>query len=560
MDDLFHRNSSKHVAEYFVVVGMKFENLWQACVDLSRASPELTDPCSSPSEHSINLNLDILQTAFEASVLSRYPTTDHPFSSGPASLSYASRLPEGIEFFCFPQGLLFSTTPSFPKFHAFVHTSEDGSRMIGTCLYFSEELSTEEYDIVNKINSSMHHNELSGLMEFGTDSTKLYVLKGICILSYWPFIEPFKKFLMILYNMLGSDKANKIPIERYICNFIDDIPAPPAGKVDIVYYLNDDIIRFRCPPLNVPSTWLGFPLLPLFHCLSLHNILLLFSCVLTERQVLLISSQYSLLTICAESIMSLLYPLTWSHAYIPILPSRLLGVLGAPFPFLLGLPSAIYEANKSCVSNETIRVHLDQDSIDLGSLGPPPPLPEHRKQKLMTHLENTIPWYHPNVTSNMEIKKIYFKKTREKIRAYDDVHLDQSSHDLEREGSGKSTGKPFQVQSDKESTTSIASKGNVYTTYMPTKGVHNSYFGAGIISAGHGGSGKAAQSSVAQHVNVDLDDLEISETSIREGFLKFFINMLKDYKRYLVYGSEDLDPQKKFNYMDFMNGQIQYAF
>ena len=50
--------------------------------------------------------------------------------------------------------------------------------------------------------------------------------------------------------------------------------------------------------------------------------------VLIERQIVFISTQYSLLTLCAEAITSLLYPLTWTHAYIPILPKKLLGVLG----------------------------------------------------------------------------------------------------------------------------------------------------------------------------------------------------------------------------------------
>ena len=39
----------------------------------------------------------------------------------------------------------------------------------------------------------------------------------------------------------------------------------------------------------------------------------------------MVSSQYNLLTTCAEAITSLIYPLTWTHAYIPILPRQLLG-------------------------------------------------------------------------------------------------------------------------------------------------------------------------------------------------------------------------------------------
>lgn len=33
----------------------------------------------------------------------------------------------------------------------------------------------------------------------------------------------------------------------------------------------------------------------------------------------------------------LLYPLSWSHIYIPVLPEALLGVLAAPMPFLIGV-------------------------------------------------------------------------------------------------------------------------------------------------------------------------------------------------------------------------------
>ncbi len=58
---------------------------------------------------------------------------------------------------------------------------------------------------------------------------------------------------------------------------------------------------------------------------------------LISSQVLVVSSQLSLLTATCEAILSLMYPLTWSLAYIPVLPYPLLGVLGAPVPFLIGL-------------------------------------------------------------------------------------------------------------------------------------------------------------------------------------------------------------------------------
>ncbi len=34
--------------------------------------------------------------------------------------------------------------------------------------------------------------------------------------------------------------------------------------------------------------------------------------------------------------MSLMYPLHWPFAYIPLLPSALNGILGSPVPFIVG--------------------------------------------------------------------------------------------------------------------------------------------------------------------------------------------------------------------------------
>lgn len=91
--------------------------------------------------------------------------------------------------------------------------------------------------------------------------------------------------------------------------------------------MGDLAVSFRCPPANMPHVWNSFPMDPLFECLSLANVLLVFSAVLAERQIMLVSSQYSLLTTCAEVLTSLMYPLRWSHVYIPILPKALLGTL-----------------------------------------------------------------------------------------------------------------------------------------------------------------------------------------------------------------------------------------
>ena len=38
---------------------------------------------------------------------------------------------------------------------------------------------------------------------------------------------------------------------------------------------------------------------------------------------------------------AILFPFTWQHVYIPILPARLLDILQAPVPFLMGIDEEV---------------------------------------------------------------------------------------------------------------------------------------------------------------------------------------------------------------------------
>lgn len=41
----------------------------------------------------------------------------------------------------------------------------------------------------------------------------------------------------------------------------------------------------------------------------------------------------------AESLTTLLFPFSWPHVYVPILPAAMYNFLDAPVPFLMGLRS-----------------------------------------------------------------------------------------------------------------------------------------------------------------------------------------------------------------------------
>jgi hypothetical protein len=76
---------------------------------------------------------------------------------------------------------------------------------------------------------------------------------------------------------------------------------------------------------------------PVFQCLSVSNILLLFFAILLERKVLLFSYNNALLTTAAQTLTGLMYPFKWEYVYIPLLPHILSECVQAPTPFIMGI-------------------------------------------------------------------------------------------------------------------------------------------------------------------------------------------------------------------------------
>ena len=70
-----------------------------------------------------------------------------------------------------------------------------------------------------------------------------------------------------------------------------------------------------------------------------------FSVALTCNWLLLmcLCSDYQRLMLVAEGVNCLIFPFTWQHVYVPILPASLTHFLDAPVPYIMGLYRSSYE-------------------------------------------------------------------------------------------------------------------------------------------------------------------------------------------------------------------------
>ena len=71
--------------------------------------------------------------------------------------------------------------------------------------------------------------------------------KAICILSHFSFNHAFKEILKQLYRIQISNTGLHLPLERFIVNFMDEVPLPDEGKVLVQHELCGETMSFFRP-------------------------------------------------------------------------------------------------------------------------------------------------------------------------------------------------------------------------------------------------------------------------------------------------------------------------
>lgn len=278
--------------------------------------------------------------------------------------------------FCFPHGAkLLSRKPPrepLPVFFTFVITGADGAHSYGHCLTFYERITKSQYAQL----------DLTSTEVASRVGQEFFLPKAFFIISRWNFPQ-FRTFLTALYQL--SLTPVTIPLERVVINFVAETPAPPAGKVVVQYtipFIEQELL-FQRPPPNRRVSAMNLPFRNVFETLDLPNILLLWRCALAEMKILIHSNKISILTEIAEVICALLYPFTWSHVYIPVLPEGLEQVLQAPMPFIVGMTTNMRQRVEDyAMTEDIVEVNVDANEIVIAASNRPLPPPQRPLEKL----------------------------------------------------------------------------------------------------------------------------------------------------------------------------------
>jgi pentatricopeptide repeat protein len=446
---------------------------------------------------------------FQPTITTRYPPTD--YADNP--------LNPMILHFCYPSGDIIVPTRQYqmPRVHHFVLTNEKGRKVYGTCLTILEEYVPRGPWKSRAVTT--RHDSLDGVEVSIDDDTNsvLYLPKVLCLLSTWPYLSAFREYLAQLYRLASATNVMTAPIERYVVNLCKEIPAPPPGAYEVQVSILDSTIRFWAPPAKLPIAYVAVPYQILFDCLDTEHILQVWSALVMERKVLLLSSQYSILTICSEIFSSLLFPLRWNHLYVPLLPRMLCPMLDAPVPFFCGIVREDWLYAQQFVSEDIIVVDLDHNKVRFGRAVPRmPSFPTKKIAKLRTSLQETI------------------------------GHVFWTSRGLEMEYRMMTMNK----KSNKRSIDRLRSRTGNGTLWVEKLAGLDHAFNLAYTPDSH----LLDDTSLLKG-----DTMQSKWDRVQEAFLRFFVALLKDYRKYLIVPQSNLSsselPIPSFDLIAFLASQ-----
>ncbi|KAL3266984.1 hypothetical protein HHI36_011132 [Cryptolaemus montrouzieri] len=346
-----------------------------------------------------NLHVSPLERSYKTKVLAHYPDNipAYPLDE------------QAVGILCLPNGLKFRTqkhsVTQAPTFHSFLITKEDGKRFYGFSLIFYEEVRNRDICTAMQTLQAMYSTELSSSLKtrpvlnnqnqfpqsrslprhfklsphnptgavlayYDISKDKLFVSKSIAILCRNAYIQAAKIFLENLYRCARRLSSSPYSLESYIFNILYEIELPAPGKSILIHLPPSDpqlpptniVLQCPAPPLELPH--LDYSMRLMFVWLGVDIVVQLFTCLLLENQILLRSTDCQKLMVVAECISSLLFPFSWPHVYVPILPASLHHFLDAPVPFLMGL-NASSENIKVASEASLCYVDIDKCKVQL---------------------------------------------------------------------------------------------------------------------------------------------------------------------------------------------------
>ncbi|XP_023678576.1 DENN domain-containing protein 2B [Paramormyrops kingsleyae] len=273
----------------------------------------------------VSLKKKPTKNSYSPEVTYQFPKLDQPTKQ----MREAEQRLKAIPQFCFPDAKDWSPVSEYSsETFSFMLTGEDGSRRFGYCRRLLP----------------------SGK---GPRLPEVY-----CVISRLGCFNLFSKILDEVEKRRSISAALVYPFMRSLM----ESPFPAPGKtIKVKTFLpgaGNEVMELRRP---MDSRLEHVDLESLFSCLSVRQVIQVFASLLLERRVIFVADKLSTLSSCVHAVVALLYPFSWQHTFIPVLPSSMVDIVCCPTPFLVGILSSSLPKLKDLPVEEALTVDLRKD-------------------------------------------------------------------------------------------------------------------------------------------------------------------------------------------------------
>ncbi|KAM8930501.1 DENN domain-containing protein 2D [Pelodytes ibericus] len=241
------------------------------------------------------------------------------------------RLLKAIPLFCFPEGNNWTPLTDYTsETFSFVLTNVDSTRKFGYCRRLLPAGKGPRLPEVYCIISCMG---CFGL--FAKILEEVEKRRQISTAVIYPFMQGLREATF-------PAPGKTVKIKSYI----------PGSGTEII-----ELTR----PLDSRLEHIDFK--TLLQCLNPQNLLNIFASVALEKRIVFIANDLSVLSQCIHAVAAMLYPFTWEHTYIPVLPPVLIDTVGCPTPFMLGVQKQFLDLIWDQPMEEVLLVDLCEGSL-----------------------------------------------------------------------------------------------------------------------------------------------------------------------------------------------------
>ncbi|KYO48381.1 suppression of tumorigenicity 5 protein isoform B [Alligator mississippiensis] len=276
----------------------------------------------------VSLQKKSAEASYTPQIIQQFPSKpEHPFRQ---SKDTEERL-KVIPGFCFPDPKDWVPASELKsETFSFVLTGEDGSRWFGYCKKLLPEGK-------------------------GKRLPEVY-----CMVSRLGCFNLFSKILDEVEKRRELSPALVHPFMRSVM----EAPFPAPGRtIAVKSFLpgaGNEVIEL-CRPLDSRLEHVDFECL--FQCLSVCHLIRVCASLLLERRVIFVADNLSTLSKCGHAVVAMLYPFTWQHTYIPVLPAPMIDIVCSPTPFLIGILSCSLPQLQDLPIEEVLIVDLCADKF-----------------------------------------------------------------------------------------------------------------------------------------------------------------------------------------------------